>query len=387
MASERYMGVDDRRDHSFRLPRPDLTLGTGSPNACNRCHRDQKPEWAALALDGWFGKAWRAPAQWASAFASAERHSSAAQKPLAALALDRSMPAIVRASALRLWAGVPRALPEPQLLSLVDDAEPLVRAEALPLLAQLPPAERWRRAHAHLDDSDRLVRLEAAELLTGLPPEVTGSEGAQRLQKALTALVLSLEQQADFPANATQLAQVLMRSGDLVQARSWLTHALARDAQFLGAYLASSELERLAGDNRASARVLEQGLVRLPKAAGLYYASGLSLVRLGQKREALARLARATELAPDDANFAYTYGVALQDLGEHGRAVEVLERCLRSQAENGELLEELLRIGLSQHDFALMRRHLPTFEQLFPDDPALSVLRAALQQEGRGPRD
>ena len=33
----RYMGIDDRRDHSFRLPRPDLS-GALVPNACNGCH-------------------------------------------------------------------------------------------------------------------------------------------------------------------------------------------------------------------------------------------------------------------------------------------------------------------------------------------------------------
>ncbi|MGZ9074882.1 MAG: cytochrome c3 family protein, partial [Burkholderiaceae bacterium] len=33
-----YMVVDPRHDHSFRIPRPDLTVETGAPNACNSCH-------------------------------------------------------------------------------------------------------------------------------------------------------------------------------------------------------------------------------------------------------------------------------------------------------------------------------------------------------------
>jgi hypothetical protein len=33
-----YMGVDYRRDHSFRIPRPDLSIKHGTPNACNQCH-------------------------------------------------------------------------------------------------------------------------------------------------------------------------------------------------------------------------------------------------------------------------------------------------------------------------------------------------------------
>jgi tetratricopeptide (TPR) repeat protein len=33
-----YMVVDPRRDHSMRVPRPDLSIALGIPNACNRCH-------------------------------------------------------------------------------------------------------------------------------------------------------------------------------------------------------------------------------------------------------------------------------------------------------------------------------------------------------------
>ncbi len=45
MAEQPYMVVDWRADHSLRVPRPDLTLETGTPNACSqaRCHND-KPD-------------------------------------------------------------------------------------------------------------------------------------------------------------------------------------------------------------------------------------------------------------------------------------------------------------------------------------------------------
>jgi tetratricopeptide (TPR) repeat protein len=380
MANERFMRIDERRDHSFQLPRPDLTLETKSPNACNRCHAQQTPEWAARTLDAWYGQRWRTRPHWATAFALAEQGSSAARRPLAALVRDPGAPAIVRASALRLLRHVPRATPDPALLALVDDAQPLVRAEALQLLELVEPAERWRRAQAHLGDEDRLVRLAAADLLCGLSPDITGGAGAERLRVAVAALTRSLEQQADFAANATQLGHLYLRQADLVRVRSWLAHALARDPQFAGSYLAVSELERVAGDQAASARALEAGIARLPAAANLQHASGLALVRLGKKPEAIARLARAVELAPDDAGFAYTYAVALQDRGEQARAVQVLERALREQPENGELLEELLRLAIQTHDGALLARHVPTFERLFPEDASIPLLYAALKQ-------
>ncbi len=38
MPETTYMEVDPRRDHSIRVPRPDLSVALGTPNACTRCH-------------------------------------------------------------------------------------------------------------------------------------------------------------------------------------------------------------------------------------------------------------------------------------------------------------------------------------------------------------
>ncbi|MGH6629180.1 MAG: multiheme c-type cytochrome, partial [Burkholderiales bacterium] len=57
MPTTTYMVVDPRHDHSFRVPRPDLSVGLGTPNACNQCHADKKPQWAAAAVQKWTGRA------------------------------------------------------------------------------------------------------------------------------------------------------------------------------------------------------------------------------------------------------------------------------------------------------------------------------------------
>ena len=43
MPPRTYMVVDPRHDHSMRIPRPDLSVTLGTPNACNNCHRDKPP--------------------------------------------------------------------------------------------------------------------------------------------------------------------------------------------------------------------------------------------------------------------------------------------------------------------------------------------------------
>ena len=49
------MVVDDRRDHSFRIPRPDESVRLGTPNTCTSCHTKRSNAWAAAAVAKWFG--------------------------------------------------------------------------------------------------------------------------------------------------------------------------------------------------------------------------------------------------------------------------------------------------------------------------------------------
>jgi hypothetical protein len=55
MPGKVYMGTDLRHDHSFRVPRPDLTVKYGTPNACTNCHNNKSAQWAADAVTKWYG--------------------------------------------------------------------------------------------------------------------------------------------------------------------------------------------------------------------------------------------------------------------------------------------------------------------------------------------
>jgi tetratricopeptide (TPR) repeat protein len=65
MPQTTYMTVDKRRDHSFRVPDPSLSLETGTPNACTSCHIDStklaghKPSIPLLQYRDWIEAAER----------------------------------------------------------------------------------------------------------------------------------------------------------------------------------------------------------------------------------------------------------------------------------------------------------------------------------------
>lgn len=57
MPPRTYMGVDSRNDHSFRIPRPDISVSMPQiPNACNLCHKDKSAVWAAGTVKKWYGR-------------------------------------------------------------------------------------------------------------------------------------------------------------------------------------------------------------------------------------------------------------------------------------------------------------------------------------------
>ncbi|MCY4507404.1 MAG: cytochrome c3 family protein, partial [Acidobacteria bacterium] len=127
MPDRTYMVVDPRRDHGFRVPRPDLSAALGTPTPCTGCHDDRDDAWAAAAVAGWSDAP--PPPHFAPALAAGRAGDAAAAPALAALAADRGQPAIVRATALDLLRPLGRTAVDAARTAL-DDADPLVRATA-----------------------------------------------------------------------------------------------------------------------------------------------------------------------------------------------------------------------------------------------------------------
>ena len=123
------MVVDARRDHSFRVPRPDLTLATGAPNACNGCHRDESAAWAREAVERWYGV--RVKAHYGEAFDAARRALPGASARLEAVAGDGEMPGIARATALSMLGRSPTPNTPSVLQAGLASDDPLLRLGAL----------------------------------------------------------------------------------------------------------------------------------------------------------------------------------------------------------------------------------------------------------------
>src|SRR6185436_19159201 len=79
MPTTTYMVVDPRHDHSLRIPRPDLSVKLGTPNACTGCHTSRSAKWAAERVQAWYGHPPRGYQRFGEAFAAADSGRAAAQ--------------------------------------------------------------------------------------------------------------------------------------------------------------------------------------------------------------------------------------------------------------------------------------------------------------------
>src|SRR5262249_13393141 len=197
MPARTYMVVDRRHDHSFRVPRPDLSAKLGTPNACNDCHRDKTGEWAASAIERWHGPTRKGSQNYAEAFDAAWISRSDAAALLAQVGADPKARAFARGSALTELA--PRLSPANIGLARagLSDPDPMVRIGALDMLANVSAAQLWPLVSPLLSDSNRGVRIRAAALLAAVPTASQPAADPQRVERATAEFIAAQRLNAD----------------------------------------------------------------------------------------------------------------------------------------------------------------------------------------------
>lgn len=262
MVQRTYMGIDRRRDHSFRVPRPDLAA-TGSPDACTDCHTDRDPAWAAAQIAARFPDSTRRGPHYASIFAAARRDARSASKGLLDLAEWKNGPGIVRATALELLGTVPDLAAARRVIGLLPDADPMVRAAAAGTLRSLPAPERLLALQPLLTDPVRSVREAAAKALLDvhLPP---GSPEARSLGAARAEWEDALSLRADFPETQLQLGGAALQARDFAAALDAFERAVALDPQLVDAWMMVIRLHAAMNDPDAAQSALGRALSANP---------------------------------------------------------------------------------------------------------------------------
>lgn len=395
MPISHYMVCDPRRDHSLRIPRPDLTVDLNVPNACNGCHNDvakgETPRWAAEQCASWYG-APQGPRHFAHALDAGRKGKLPAVAMLNDVARRTTTWAPVRASAVLLLGRYGPEAARSAGYAALKDPEPLVRTSAIRALEGLPPDQMVARIVPLLHDPVRSVRTEAARAVvlarldqadTGFPLE-PGDREALRL--ALDEYLAGQDAMADRPGAHLNRAVIFESQGDTDRALAEYETALRLDAGFVPARVNRALLRNQLGHKAQAEADLRAVVAAAPDYADGFYWLGLLVAEdPARLAEAAEWLDRAARLAPANARIHYNHGLALQQLGRLDEA----ETALRSAYERSPAVDYLYALALlfaERKDWPKARKCVDGLIQMDPQSRQWPALREQMQEAEEPPR-
>jgi predicted CXXCH cytochrome family protein len=376
-----YMVIDRRHDHSFRIPRPDLSAKLGTPNACNECHTDKSTEWAAAAIEHWFGPDREGFQNYAEAFHDAWSGSTDAPALLGKVASNPDAPAFARASALAELAPYLSASTAELVRAALKDPDPTVRIGALGMLENVPPSQIWPYVSPLLSDPSRGVRIRTVRILAPVPTEYQPPADRASFEQAAAEFVAAQRLNADRPESRTALGNFFVYRGRVAEAESEFKAALRLSPQYPAAAINLSDLYRRLGRDTDGESVLRETIAVTPLDAGLHYALGLTLTRLKEPTDALSEFQRANELDPNRPRYAYVYAVGLHSAGRNDEAMDVLKRALDQHPGDRDVLLALITFSRDTGNLAAAISYAEEAVKLAPDDRDLSVLLQPLHAQ------
>jgi tetratricopeptide (TPR) repeat protein len=339
MPGRKYMVIDYRPDHSIRIPRPDLSMKLGTPNACSRCHIDKTHKWSDEWITKWYGPGRKA--HYGTTIEAGRKGMPEARKSLTRLALDPLYPVIVRSTALSLLAAFPgKETKEAMELALMDD-EALIRRTAVDGLTVDDEKSLVRLIAPILYDPVKAVRMQAAQRLAGPPANQLSPKERKVYEAALREFEESMTYSADFAFGRYNLGNLYVALNRPERAVRNFQAAIKIDDLFYPAKVNLAMLYNQQGENDQAEVLLRQVVEDHPKLHDVAYSLGLLLGEMKQYSEAAEYLKSAAEGLPSRPRIQYNLGLILQVLGRDAEAEAALRAALDLAPDNMDYLYAL----------------------------------------------
>lgn len=328
MTGKTYMGNDFRRDHSFRIPRPDQSIIYGTPNACNQCHKDKSAEWASGIIEKKFGK-------------KRQDHFSDHLLPgslgdinsLYLLLENKDYPEIVRATALRRLSNhVLDEYGQTLVRKLLRDSSALVRTEAIRVSGMQGDEEISAYIQSLLEDPTRTVRISAANYFI----KNQQNPNTPAFQKAEEEFITALKMNLDFASGQVQQALYYEAKGEINLAIDAYKRAIEIDNRYNMARMNLALLVFKQGNIKEAESLYLKVIEQEPEFSESYAMLGLLYNETENVEKSLHFLSKACDLGSTRA--CYNYSLKLQENGEFEKSLEVLENSLKLNPEDESLL-------------------------------------------------
>lgn len=327
-----YMGNDYRPDHSIRIPRPDLSIQLGTPNACKRCHMDKSNAWSAEYTQKWYGT--KQKHHYGSVFYAAQKGEAQALQGLIEIIRDRISPLMIRATALSY---LDRYQPDKTIAlfreSLISN-EAILRRTALINLPPMDATELQQLVCPLLADPVKAVRIEAGRKLAGTPADQIQEKYRKAYKLALEEYKQTALYSADFAASSLNLGILTMTQGQLTEAENYFKEAIAIDRDSFRARINLAVLYSRQGKLDLAEEELRKALAVNPDLADVHYSLGLLLSEKTQYSEAVKHLQIAALALSDNARLQYNLGQLLLFLKRNTEAGQALRQAFDNEPQN-----------------------------------------------------
>lgn len=358
MPETEYMGVDGRRDHSFKVPNPALSKRIGSPDVCSGCHKEQSIDWAINKMSPWAEAISKRTANhdWIMAFYNSDQQSPQAVNDsvnLLAIANDQKLSDIVRGSAALRIKAIESQAELSLLIDALNDPAPLVRLGAVRGVQNLPLEMRWYLLKGYLTDPSNAVRYEMAKALAAidpneLPSEANSSLNAYDLGRELNKLFVEYVQRVRFnqdkPEEQLELGDFYLNSKKYDLAEKHMKNALKLNDKYEVAYLNLADLYRMKGLVNKTGYTIKRGLNLMTESAVLQYAYGLWWVRQQNYQEALKSLKQAIRIQPNNEQYQLAYILILEKLTLYKQVRRQIKKWFNLHGENSAMQQVLMRL-------------------------------------------
>lgn len=332
MPAKNYMQIHSRPDHSVRIPRPDLSIKLGTPNACTTCHTDKNAKWANDWMIKWHGQHTNAK-HYGELFAAARKGDASVENELIELSNNKQITTVIRATALILLNHFGTNSINTSI-KLLQDSDPLIRYAALTNLEKLTPNERITLISPLLSDPILAVRIEAARLLAGTSSASMSSETQQSLQHATNEFITANTLSLDMPGANLNLAVLNENQGNREAALQYYQNALRIDPAFTPARLNLATLYNQMHQNENAITTLQAGIKLTPNQGEFYYAMGLIHAEEHDLTAASHDLKQAAALMPQRTRIRYNYALLLQQAGENEKSLQELLTLVKFEPDN-----------------------------------------------------
>ncbi|PKI16700.1 hypothetical protein CXF71_08550 [Colwellia sp. 12G3] len=342
MPENRYMGVDDRRDHSFKIPRPDVSQAFGTPNACIKCHDDKSNQWASDNLEKWHGQPKKTSNSKQLLMILNSGQAISLEQHLAII-VDNQLDIISRATAIQLLSYTASSLSSDVLAPYLAHSEPLLRLSAATVAALMSPADKIKYLSPLLKDKYKSVRVATAR---NLVTSDISSVNQQLFDKAFKALIHANKVNSWRGEGVANQGVLAIEINDLTQAEESFKKAINIEPYFEAGYINLADIYRAQQKPFLVASVLSKGIKNNPKSADLHYSYGLHFVRQKKLDKGVLNFEKAMMLMPNNPQYAYTYVLGLDGAGQSKHALTKLKALIINYQDKSQLKE--LGLYLSQ---------------------------------------